>query len=367
MRQPISSWASVFARRLLMLMVRRLLGTQQSDWAHAMQAEVAAAGSEREALSFAWGCLWAALHHSFAGARGGSAQVHNVGVLSCAVSVLAGCAFMRSAGAPGHYVWMNLLSLVFAVATFYLLPHRRLQADEGLRAKLAFALGALLLIAGVGQAHTGASAWLQIGPVTLNLPWLLLPALLLASDVQPQSVARSWAVGGILMACSTLVLQADPVLLGLVAAVLGVRAWRQRHIALALLALAASAMAAYVTPSWQAPQALAFVDQFVHRGFSQSGLMGLGLVLVQMMPLWPALQHRPARQHGLIWGLIVVLSLPGWLPSPLVGFTGSFIVGYVLSLMVLGNDTQMHPGAGHSPAAAPDRQTPPTWRRSGLT
>jgi hypothetical protein len=367
MRRAVSSWAWVLARRLLMLMVRRLLGAQQSDWAHAMQAEVAAAGSEREALSFAWGCLWAALHHSFAAARGGLAQAHNVGVLGCAVAVLAGCAFMHSAGAPGHYVWMNLLSMVFAVATFYLLPHQRLQSDEGLRARLTFALGALLLIAGVGLAHTGASAWLRIGPVTLNLPWLLLPALLLASDVQPLSAARLWAVGGLLMACSTLVLQADPVLLGLVAAVLAVRAWRQRDIASALLALAASAMAACVTPSWQAPQALAFVDQVIHRGFNQSELVGLGLLLTQVMPLWLAIQHRQARQHGLVWGLLVAMSLPGWLPSPLVGFAGSFIVGYVLSLMFLGNDTQVHPSAGTSPASAPDRQAPPTLRRSGLT
>lgn len=367
MRHPVSSWTLVIARRLLMLMVRRLLGTQQSDWAHAMQAEVAAAASEREALSFAWGCLLAALHHLVAAARGGLEQVHNVGVLSCAVAVLAGCTFMHSAGAPGHYVWVNLLSMVLAVATFYLLPHRRLQADERLRAKLAFALGALLLIAGLGLAPTGASAWLRIGAVTLNLPWLLLPALLLASDVQPQSAVRPWAMGGLLMACSTLVLQADLVLLALVAAVLAVRAWRQRDIASAVLALAASAMAAYVTPSWQVPQAVEFVDQVIHRGHNQSELVGLGLLLAQAMPLWLALQHRQARQHGLVWGLLVALSLPGWLPSPLVGFAGSFIVGYVLSLMVLDNDSQAHPTAGHRPAAAPDRQTPSTWRRSGLT
>jgi uncharacterized membrane protein len=349
-----------------MLMVRRLLGAQQSDWAHAMQAELAAAGSEREALSFTWGCLWAALHHSFTAARNGLVQVDNVGVLSGAVAVLAGCSYMHSAGAPGHYVWMNLLSLVFAVATFFCLPHRRLQSDEGLRARLAFVLGALLLIAGVGLAHTGASAWMRIGPVTLNLPWLLLPALLLASDVEPRSAAQVWAVGGLVMACSALVLQADPVLLGLVAAVLAVRAWRQGDIASALLAVAASTMAAYVTPSWQAPQALAFVDQVVHRGFNESELIGLGLLLTQLMPLWLALQYRQARQLGLVWGLLVTLSLAGWLPTPLIGFSGSLIAGFVLSLMVLGNDTNVRPAAGQPPAAASDRQVPPTWRRSGL-
>jgi hypothetical protein len=367
MSHPFSVWVSTLARRLLMRMVRRLLGAQQSAWAQAMQAEVAAAGNEREALAFAWGCLWAALDHAFAAARGGLAQVHNAGVLCCSVAVLAGCAFMHAAGAPGHYVGMNLLSWVLAVAMFCLLPRRRLQADVRLRAKLAFTLGALLLIAGGGLAPTEASAWLPIGPVTLNLPWLLLPALLLASDGLPKSAARPWAMAGLLMACSSLALQADPVLLGLVAAVLAVRAWRQEDMPAALLALAASAMAAYVGPSWQAPQALAFVDQVVHRGFEQSVAIGLGLVLMQTLPLWPALRHRQARQHGLVWGLLMALSLPGWLPSPLVGFAGSYIVGYVLSLVFLGDDTNAHPTAGPWPAAALDRQSPLTWRRSGLT
>lgn len=367
MRLRVSSWALGMARRLLMRMARQLLGAQRSDWADAMEAELAAASSEREALSFAWGCLWAALQQRSATARGNLARFHHVAVLGCAVAVLAGCAFMLSAGAPRHYVWMNLLSLIFAIATFHLLPHRRLQADEGLRARLAFALGALLLIAGVGLAHTGAPTWLRIGPLTLNLPWLLLPALLLAADVQSRSAARSWAVGGVLMACSALALQADPVLLGFVAAVLAVRAWHQRDIVPALLALAASALAASVVPSWQAPQALAFVDQVIPRGFNQGELVGLGLLLAQLLPLWLALRRREARQHGLLWALLVALSLPGWLPSPLVGFTGSFIVAYVLSLMVVGHDIRLHPASGQGPAAAPDRHAPPTFGRSGLT
>jgi hypothetical protein len=349
-----------------MLTAARLLGTQQAAWAQAMQAEVASIDSEREALAFAWGCLRAALGHAFAAARGGLAQVDNVGVLSCAGTALAGCAFMHSAGAPGHYVWMNMLSLALAVATFFLLPRRRLRADELLRAKVAFALGALLLIAGLGQASHGASAWLRIGPVPLNLAWLLLPALLLASDVGPQSAARPWAVGGLLMACVTLALQADPLLLGLVAAVHGARAWHRKSVGLALLALAASATAAHLGQTWQAPQALAFVDQVVQRGFERNWATGLGLAMLQLLPLWPALRHREARLHGLVWGLLVALSLPGWLPSPLVGFGGSFIVGYLLSLCVLGSDSTEPPAARSRPAAAHGRQAPPISPRSGL-
>ncbi len=367
MRRPSSAWALALASRLLMRTAVRLLGARQAAWAQAMQAEVASVGSERMALAFAWGCLCTALGHALAAARGGLALVHNAGVLTCALAVLAGCLFMHSAGAPGHYVWMNLLSLAFAVATFRLLPRRRLQADERLRAKLSFALGALLLIAGLGQASTGASAWLQVGPVPLNLAWLLLPALLVVSDVRPQSAARPWALGGLLMACGTLALQADALLMGLVAAVLGVRAWHQRSCALALLALASSVMAAHFGQAWQAPQALAFVDQVVQHGFEQNLATGLALALLQVLPLWPALRHRQARLHGLVWGLLVALSLPGWLPSPLVGYGGSFIAGYLLSLALLAGDTAERPSASPRPAAACRRRAPPTWPRSGLT
>lgn len=332
-----------------------------------MQAEVASVGSERDALAFAWGCLCTALGQALAAARGGLGQVHHAGVLSCALAVLAGCVFMHSAGAPGHYVWMNLLSLALAVATFRLLPRRRLQADERLRAQCAFALGALLLIAGVGQASTGAPAWLRAGPVPLNLAWLLLPTLLVAADVRPLSAARAWALGGLLMAIGTLALQADALLMGLVAAVLGVRAWQHRDGALALLALASSAMAAHLSRAWQAPEAVAFVDQVVHRGFELNLATGLALALLQLLPLWPALRHHQARLHGLVWGLLVALSLPGWLPSPLLGFGGSFIVGYLLSLSLLPGAAAEGAGTSPRPAAAHRRQAPSTWPRSGLT
>lgn len=345
----------------------RLLGAEQAAWGQAMQAEVASVGSEREALAFAWGCLCAALGHALAGARGGLAQVHNAGLLTCVVAVLAGCVFMHSAGAPSHYVWMNLLSLAFGVATFRLLPRRRLQVDDLLRAKWSFGLGALLLIAGLGQASTGASAWLRVGPLPVNLAWLLLPPLLVGSCMRPQSAGKPWALGGLLMAVGALALQADALLLWLVAAVLAVRAWHHRSGTLALLALACSAMAAHLGRAWQAPEVLAFVDQVVHRGFELNLATGLALLLLQVLPLWPALRHRQARVHGLVWGLLVALSLPGWLPSPLVGFGGSFIVGYLLSLALLAGDTAEAPGGCPRPAAARGRQAPPTWPRSNLT
>lgn len=345
----------------------QLLGNQRATWARAMQAEVEAVANEREALAFAWGCFRAAIGHAFAAALAGPAQAYNAGAWACSTAVLLGCAFMHSAGAPGHYVGMNLLSLAFAVATFRLLPWRRLAQDELLRARLSFAMGALLLVASLGDASTGTTAWLRVGPVHLNLPWLLLPALLVASDVRPLSTARPWALGGLLMACGALALLADPLLAGLVAAVLSVRAWARRSGALALLAGATGATSLVFIQGWQAPEALPFVDRVLQGGFEQSPAIGLALALLQVLPLWPALRHRQARLHGLIWGLLMVLSLPGWLPSPLVGFGGSFIVGYLLSLALLPGDAAQRPRAEPAPAATRPRRDPPNWPRSGLT
>ena len=367
MKYSLFSWAQVVAGRLLMRAAVRLLGEQHAGWARAMQAEVAAVDSEREALSFAWGCFWTAFSHALRAAHAGLAQVHNAGVLACSATVLVGCAFMYSSGAPGHYVWMNLLSLAFALATFRLLPRRRLQTDELLRAKLSFAMGALLFIASLGQAAMVASAWVRVGTIPVNLAWLLLPALLVAADVGPKSTARPWAIGGLLLASLALALQGDAVLAAVAAAVLSVRAFHRRSGALALLAVATWAIAVHFGQRWQAPAPLPFVDLVLQRGFQQSATIGIVLALLQALPLWPALRHKPARMHGLVWGLLVALSLPGWLPSPLLGFGGSFIVAFMLSLMLLGDDSTERPAAGPRRAAARATWDPPTLSRSGLT
>lgn len=164
------------------------------------------------------------------------------------------------------------------------------------------------------------------------------------------------------MACGALALLADAVLTGLVAAVLGVRAWSRRSGALALLAAAAGATLLSLGADWRAPEAVPYVDRVLHSSFEQGLAFGLALAVLQLLPLWPALRHRAARQHGLVWGLLVVLSLPGWLPSPLVGFGGSFIVAYPLSLALLPGDTGQSPCAGTDPSGVRPRRDPPDGR-----
>lgn len=359
--------AQAWASRLLMSAAMWLLGDQRATWGRAMQAELEAVADEGEALAFACGCGRAAIGHALRAYFARPASVHRAGAWACSVAVLLGCVFMHSAGAPVHYAVMNLLSLALALATFGLVPRFPPGHDDLLRARLSFALGALLLGATLAPAPAAASAWLSLGPVHLNLAWLLLPALLVASEVRPLSTARPWAVGGLLMACAAMAVLGDAVLSGVVAAVLTARAWGHRSGALALLAVAAWGTAMHLWPGWQAPQAVPFVDQVLPGGFAQGWGIGLALALLQVLPLWPALRHRQARPLGFVWGLLVLLSLPGWLPSPLVGFGGSFIVGYLLSLALLPNEAATRAVADPTPASVHPRHGPPNWPRSGLT
>lgn len=367
MRQARSAWLLAIASRLLMRTAAGLLGARHAAWVQAMRAEAKAIEDEHEALAFAWGCLCAAVGPALVAVRDRAGQAHPLGVWTCSATVLLGCLHMHQAGAPGAYVGKNLLSLAFAMATFRLLPLRRLQADELLRAKISFAMGAGLLVVAVGAMPTGAAAWLRFGPVSSNLTWLLLPPLLVAAEVWRLAAARRWALGGLLMAYLALALMAEVVSLGLAALVLCVLAWRGRSAALALLACATSATALCLWPRWQAPEASDFVDRVVSSGLDQGLALGLALALIQGLPLWPALRHRCARMHGLVWGLLVAISLPGWLPSPLVGFGGSFIFAYLLSLSLLPAG-----GAGRTAAlawrASPGRgRNPPSRLRSRLT
>lgn len=375
MKPALSAPLLALASRLLMHVAVRLLGPQRATWGRAMQAELQAIGDEREALAMAWGCVCAALGHAFEEARAGLTQPHPAGAGACCIAVLLGCACMHAAGAPGQYVVMNLGSLALALAMFRLLPRQRLSHDERLRARLCFGMGALLLALGLWPVSGAAPAWLRLGPVAVNLTWLLLPALWVASDVHPRSGARAWALGGLVMACGALALLAEPVLAGLLAALLGLRAWSQHSGAmasLAMLSLVNVATALWFGAGWPASEAVPFVDGVLLSGFAQGPAIGLALVLLQLLPLWPALGHRRARQHGLIWGLLVLLSLPGWLPSPLVGFGGSFIVGYLLSLALLPADAGRPPAGASAPSSAfastsaRPRRDPPSWRRSGL-
>jgi len=362
------------------------------QWARAMAAELDEAPSAKAACGFALGCLGLALRlrlsallpsSSGRGARSKAGALANLsgrlrlqhlrhataprlGAACACLAVLAGGVFMVSAGAPKAWPWMNGVSLAFALASLALLPRQRLQTDARLRERLSLLLGSLLLASCALEASEGLNGrWLRLGPVTVQAVWLLVPSLLLLSARPAGATDCSHAHRshlGVLLAMAALWAQAEPSWLLLMGLVLLARsACRPHHRAETLLACLALLAAGLSSQNWRMPTRQAFVDQVLLQAWSQgSSLVLSGLMLAALlMIVLPAWRHRHAREHSLLWAGVVLLSLPGFLPTPLLGMGGSAILGYVLSLAAL-------PGPGlHAPSRAQPQaaqQAPPARR-----
>lgn len=354
---------------MLLRVTAWLLLPGQGAWARAMRAEVLAINAPQEALAFAWGCFTTAMQARIQAGVAAASHPDQLGLGCASAAVLGGSAFMALQAAPTAYAGVNGLSLALAAASFALLPRRRLQQDPAWRAMTAFALGTLLLGLALVTPLTG---WLPIGPVSVQPAWLLIPALWVASaPLAPLSHPEPAALAvarraGLWMGQLALLMQAQAVLLGVTALLLALRAGRHRRGAEAMGALLAAGLAAAALPRWTAPPPLPFVDEVLQQAFARGPAWGLALGAAWLSLLLPGLLHRRAREHGLVWLGLLGLSLPGWLPAPVLGFGGSFILGYVLSLAVIPVDTpDRRPQARRFASGAAPRD-PPRLARTGL-
>jgi hypothetical protein len=346
-----------------------LLPASQAGWARAMRAEVLAIDDPTAALAFAWGCFNTAMQVRLKFQAAAAAHPDRLGLWCTSAAVLGGAAFMALQTAPTAYPVVNGLSLALAAASFALLPRQRLQQDLAWRAWAAFGLGALLLGAALTTPPTG---WLPIGPVSVQPAWLLVPALwvLSASITSPThrepAAQRALRLTGLWMGQLALLIQAQAGLLGVSALLLALRAGRRRSGADAAGAVLAAGLAVAALPRWTAPPPQPFVDEVLQQAFAQGPAWGLALGAAWLCLLLPGLLHRRAREHGLVWLGLLGLSLPGWLPAPVLGFGGSFILGYVLSLAVLPGLATGQPPTPRPAHRGSAPRDPPSLPRTGL-
>ncbi|WP_428509790.1 hypothetical protein [Roseateles sp.] len=406
MSKPAQTALRLVLARWLMRACLALMPKAQAPWAQAMAAELDEIRAAGAACSFAFGCLalalklrllsnWqsaAASAKRMTGAfvyRGLSgrllkpmhthmheASVARIGAASACLAVLVGGVFMATTGAPKAWPWMNGLSLAFALASLALLPKQGLQTDQRLRDRLCLLLGSLLLASCALEAREGLNGrWLQLGPVSVQLVWLLVPSLLLLSNRPAGQAQASRHLGsglGLLLAIAALWAQTEPMWLLLMGLMLLLRSARRSepqaaHQANALLACLALLAAGLSSQHWQMPSSQAFVDQVLLQAWSHSpqplltGLM-LAALLLLVLPGW---RHRHAREHSLLWAGLLLMSLPGLLPTPLLGMGGSAILGYVLSLAAVSGPEpgpQAPSKAAHTPRHRREPHQAP-WRR----
>lgn len=354
-----------------------ILPARQREWGRAMAIELAAIERPGAALAFALGCLAAALRQALEGSsvmnQASSLLRHPRRLAAlCAIGATGlGLAYMIAAGAPLSYLAINAAALAIGLlAVGVLTDAGRLWRIAG--SAVVAALACLILLTSLfGVSAEGATRWISAGGILLQPGLFLVPAVALGF-ARARDAASLLAV---LIAALALALQPDRAMAGALAAAMAALALaRPERIVLLALGAALAAFAATLLRADASP-AVPFVDQIFYSSFGVHPLAGLAVLAGAALMLVPAIagyvrdpDHRPIYAvFGAVWLAVILAAALGNYPTPLVGYSGSAILGYLLSLLGLPPRlaTRIADRDGAAMQSEPEEQQPNL--RAGLT
>ncbi len=272
-----------------------------------------------------------------------SAQPRLLGLICGAAAVGIGLAYMEAAGAPSRYLLVNLAALVVGATAWLALGRAAGSRLAGAGAAILALSVPLLLTAWFGVAAGGASRWVSVGPLTLQVGLILLPVMIALYARRPDPVGTA----GMIVAALALALQPDRAGAGVLALSLVALAFA-RPGRLPTLAAAASILAfGWTLLMPDTLPATAYVDRVLYTAFDVHPLAGgavlLGaaaLVLPGAIGLWRGSGDRASLiAFAACWSAVVAAAALGNYPTPLVGYGGSAVLGYLLSVSLLSNRT----------------------------
>jgi hypothetical protein len=217
----------------------RLLPSHMSPWARAMRCELAAIPDDGAALSFALGCLRAAFTLAFAARleaarsflpppahptrsfldmNGILARPRSLGLICGAAAVGIGIAYMLAAGAPSRYLLVNVAALLLGMTAWLALG--KVAGSRLVGAGLAVLVLAvsMLLTALFGVAADGASRWVSVGSLSVQVSLIVLPVMVVLYARRPDPIGTA----GMIVAALSLAAQPDRAMAGvLLAGLLG--------------------------------------------------------------------------------------------------------------------------------------------------
>lgn len=371
-------------RRLADRLCRALSATLPAasrGWGDAVRCEAMAIQDDGQALSFvlesvaglipralatraAQGLAWLAGEAldptSLAGLRGACwDRPRAVGVLCAIGAVMAGLGYLAVAGAPMRYLAVNLAALLGGLAISALLGRIRAGGHLGELAIAALACP-LLATALWGQQADGAARWISLGGLAAQPALVCLPAMLVGFSrtrgVMPMI--------GVIVAAIAVAMQPDRAMAGLLVLGLGVLALfgSDRRVMLALMASIAGFGVTLARADSLSPAP--FVDRVLSVSFDlhlAAGVAVMGGAALLLIPAAAGWTRDPGRRaayavFGGVWFAVLFAAALGRYPTPLVGYGGSAIVGYVISLITLPR-TQARQGAPDAADSVDETQT----------
>jgi len=337
-------------------------------WGRAMAAELAAIERPGAALAFALGCLGGALRQAMASHLRHPRRL----AASCAIGATGlGLAYMIAAGAPLSYLAINAAALAIGLlAVGVLTDAGRLWRFAG--GALWVALACLILVTALfGVSAEGATRWISAGGILLQPAFFLVPAVALGFARGRDSAA----LVAIPITALALALQPDRAMAGALAAAMAALALtRPDRKVLVALGAALAAFAATLIRADASP-AVPFVDRIFYSSFAVHPLAGLAVLAGAALMLVPAIagyvgdsDHRPVyAAFGALWLAVILAAALGNYPTPLVGYGGSAILGYLLSLVGLPPRPAARIAARDGVARAAEAGAQEPRLRAGLT
>lgn len=375
--------------RLLAYIVQAVLPRHLKPWGQALAHEVATIADGGEALRHAWGGFYglvprAMLFHLshgmaiVAGAAPDGGPDSDMGAfggrmwrrprligLACAIgAVLLGLIHMALAGAPPRYLGINAAALVIGLSLLVLLdslavPPRTRPGRIMLAMSLLLPATALF-----GTGVEGAARWVAIGPLFIQPSLVLIPPMLVRF-ARCRSLAATMALA---IAALAMALQPDRAMAGaLVAGLATLTLYAPCLRAKVALACSIAAFVATLAQPDRLP-AMPHVDQIFYTAFAVHPLAGIAVLGGSMLLIVPAmagqyLERDAAPVHltfGAVWAAIIAAAALGNYPTPMVGYSGAAVLGYMLSLAMLPRRAAVDSAPLASAQAdgpdAPDRQ-----------
>ncbi|MFM5950120.1 MAG: hypothetical protein ACKOPM_12995, partial [Novosphingobium sp.] len=257
-----------------------------------------------------------------------------VGV-ACAVGAVGlGGAFMLMAGAPAQYLVVNASALAIGLLLLSAVNQSagKVRLPSGLWT-LSMA-GLLLATAMFGTQASGAARWIAVSGLHIQPSFIVLPAMLIGLSYDRSILATI----GIALAAVAIAMQPDRAMAGVLFAGIAVTAAfvRERRTFL-VLAISAAGFVSTLLRSDPLPAA-AFVDQILGFAFNVHIAAGLAITLGLSLLIVPAvLGWRSDSEHrhiyatfGAVWAAAILASALGNYPTPVVGYSGAAVLGYVL-------------------------------------
>lgn len=267
------------------------------------------------------------------------------GVLAWAVAAVgAGCALLFVMAAPPRMILLNGAALVIGLAGVIVIGMGRRAGVPGLVGDIAlFGFGALVpLTAFAGPETSGVARWLVIGGLTIQPAMFVVPVVALGVALRP-----SWSrTAAALVTALGLAMQPDAGGAGMLLFGLGTPLLsRDGRRAIDFVGPVAAAVALAVAQARTVPlPSVPFVEHIIQDAL-RSGLLAALLAFVAALLMMSPATARPLRTPQLaflgVWVGALAAALLGPYPTPVLGFGGSGVLGYVLSagLLALGMRT----------------------------